>query len=43
VTPSISEWLQQFGLHNQSTNTTFLANVADAAGDYHVFYTDQFR
>src|SRR5579859_3412077 len=34
--------LQQFGLHNQSTGTTFLANVADAAGDYHVFYATNF-
>ena len=34
--------LQQFGLHNQSTSTTFLANVADAAGDYHAFHTTNF-
>lgn len=34
--------LQQFSLHNRSTGTTFLANVADAAGDYHAFYTTNF-
>jgi hypothetical protein len=33
---------QQFGLNNLSTGTSFLANVADPAGDYHVFYTTNF-
>jgi hypothetical protein len=33
---------QQFGLDNMSTGTNFLANVADAAGDYHAFYTTNF-
>jgi hypothetical protein len=33
---------QQFGLTNMTTGTSFLANVADAAGDYHAFYTTNF-
>ena len=30
---------QVFSLENLTTGTNFLANVADAAGDYHAFYT----
>ena len=33
---------QQFGLNNLTTSTSFLADVADAAGDYHAFYTTNF-
>ena len=30
---------QQFGLHNNSTGTSFLADVADGAGAFHALYT----
>jgi hypothetical protein len=33
---------QQFGLNNLSTGTSFLANVADADGNYHARYTANF-
>lgn len=33
---------QQFGLNNLSTGTSFLANVADANGDFHAFYTTNY-
>jgi hypothetical protein len=33
---------QQFGLNNLSTGTSFLADVADAGGDYHALYTTNF-
>src|SRR5262249_18626238 len=33
---------QQFGLNNLTTGTNFLANVADADGNFHAFYTTNF-
>lgn len=33
---------QQFGLTNITQSTSFLANVADAQGNYHVFYSTNF-
>jgi hypothetical protein len=33
---------QQFGLDNTTSNNHFLADVADAAGDYHALYTTNF-
>ena len=34
---------QQFGLNNLTTGTSFLANVADADGNFHAFYTTDFN